>query len=178
MGWPFRHSRRHRSLTIEIRLAAEADLPYLPAIERAAADAFVGRDIPFEAITGVTPAEAWRPALDAGTLWIADDGEPVGFLGATRHGRRLHIDEFDIRPSHQGRGLGRRMLGEVIGWARGEGLESLSLTTFAHIPWNAPFYASCGFIALGEDLPADLGAVLAAETARGLPNGVAMRLSL
>jgi GNAT superfamily N-acetyltransferase len=160
-------------------LAREDDLPRLPAIEQSAAEAFRPLDVPyFASISQLGPAETWRPALNDGTLWVADDGAPVAFLAASRHGERLHIDEFDVLQSHQGRGLGRRMLDEVIGWAREQGFGCLTLTTFADIPWNAPFYASCGFAPLGEDAPAALKAILAREAARGLPNRVAMRLGL
>lgn len=134
--------------------------------------------MPLELISTPSPAEAWRPTLAAGTLWVADDDGPVAFLAATRLGDRLHIDEFDVAPAHQGRGLGRRILAEVIAWARAEGLAGLSLTTFANIPWNAPFYASVGFATLEDDLARDLEDKLAAETARGLADRVAMQLRL
>jgi GNAT superfamily N-acetyltransferase len=88
------------------------------------------------------------------------------------------VDEFDIDQRWQGRGVGRRMMDEVIAWARREGFASVTLTTFANIPWNAPFYASFGFVPLGEDAPEPLRAILARETARGLPDRVGMRLTL
>ena len=58
------------------------------------------------------------------------------------------------------------------------GLPALTLTTFRSVPWNAPYYARCGFVALS---PAQLGPglteVLAAEAALGLDmtDRVAMR---
>ena len=109
---------------------------------------------------------------------MADDaaGEVVAFLAATRHGERLHIDEFDVAQRAQGQGLGRRMLNHVIAWARREGLEALSLTTFQSVPWNAPFYRSCGFELWEQDLAADVAAALADEASRGLKDRCAMRL--
>lgn len=102
----------------------------------------------------------------------------MAFLAATRHGERLHIDEFDVMQGHQGRGLGRRMMEQVIVWARGQGVTNLTLTTFSSIPWNAPFYASFGFEPLGAEAPDELRAILTREGARGLPDRVAMRLEL
>jgi GNAT superfamily N-acetyltransferase len=178
MGQPTRQAGRDGSLIIQVRRGREADLPHLPDIERAAAEAFRGLDVPFHLISQPGPAETWRPAVDAGTLWVADDAGPVAFLAATRDGDRLHIDEFDVLPERQGRGLGRRMLLEVVEWARAEGLTSVTLTTFAGVAWNAPFYASCGFQTLGEAAPAVLRRILEAEASKGLPDRVAMELRL
>ncbi|WP_374470472.1 GNAT family N-acetyltransferase [Phenylobacterium sp.] len=180
MGWPERHRGGDGSLTIQIRFAREDDLPRLPVIEQSAAQAFRALEVPyFELISQLGPVDTWRPALEAGTLWVADDGDgPVGFLAATREGDRLHIDEFDVMQDQQGRGLGRRMMGAVIAWARREGVARLTLTTFSNIAWNAPFYTSFGFRPLGDDMPEDLRAILAREAARGLPDRVAMELAL
>jgi GNAT superfamily N-acetyltransferase len=130
--------------------------------------------VPFHLLSRPSPADRWRPALEAGLLWVARDDEPVAFLAATRTGPRLHIDEFDVARAHQGRGLGRRMLAHVIEWARAAGVESLSLTTFRSVPWNGPFYASCGFAEWPEGVPE----ILAAEAAKGLQDRIAMRLAL
>ena len=121
----------------------------------------------------------WVPAQADGTVWVAEDaGELIGFLAGTRRGDRLHIDEFDVVQSAQGRGVGRRMMAHVTDWARREGLASLSLTTFAGVPWNAPFYRSCGFADWEGDLPADVVEALAYEASVGLTDRCAMRLVL
>jgi GNAT superfamily N-acetyltransferase len=127
-----------------------------------------------------SPVDRWIPLQAAGTLWVADDatGAVVGFLAATRIGQRLHIDEFDVARPAQGRGLGRTLLGYVVEWARREGLASLSLTTFRSVPWNAPFYRSCGFEVWEDDLAPDVAAALAHEAARELKDRCAMRLRL
>ena len=124
--------------------------------------------------------ERWAPLQAAGTLWVADDeaGALVAFLAATRRGQRLHIDEFDVAQSAQGQGLGRRMLNQVIDWARRERLAALSLTTFRSVPWNAPFYRSCGFELWEDDLADDIAAALADEASRDLKDRCAMRLTL
>lgn len=58
---------------------------------------------------------------------------------------RLHIDEVDVLRAFQSQGIGRALLGAAADWARTKGLQTLSLTTFRDVPWNAPFYASFGF---------------------------------
>lgn len=116
--------------------------------------------------------------MEAGCLWVAESGGLLAFLAATRRGRRLHIGEFDVAHGHQGRGVGRRMMAQVIVSAQVAGLEGLSLTTFRNVPWNAPFYESCGFGEWTSEVPPDIVAILADELAKGLQDRCAMRLDL
>ncbi|MDZ4375602.1 MAG: GNAT family N-acetyltransferase [Phenylobacterium sp.] len=163
-------------MTTSPRLAVEADLEHLPGIELSAASAFEGRDVPAFLFTDFAPAEAYRPHLNGGTLWVIDDGQaPVAFLAARVEGDRLHIDELDVRRDQQGQGLGRRLLEQAAQWSRDQGLARLSLTTFRDIPWNAPFYARFGFRAWPVDeAPATIRQALRNEAAKGLANRCAM----
>ncbi len=136
----------------------------------------MGCDVPAFLLSDASPAEAWRPQLEAGTLWVADDEGPVGFLAATRDGDRLHIDEMDVEQAVQGQGVGRRLLAHAIDQARRSGVARVSLTTFRNVPWNAPFYASMGF-AEDDSIPA-LQEHLRTERARGLTDRCAMVLHL
>ena len=150
-----------------------------PRIERSAASAFEGQDVPAALFTDFAPPEAYRPHLAAGTLWVVEnEGRPVAFLAALPHGERLHIDELDVLRDHQGRGIGRRLLSHAIEWARVEGFKTLSLTTFRVIPWNAPFYASAGFRDWDPDeAPASIRQALRKEAAMGLKDRCAMRMA-
>ena len=48
-------------------------------------------------------------------------------------------------------------------------MPALTLTTFAEVPWNAPYYARCGFTVLDESaIGPDLRAVRAREADHGL----------
>ncbi|WP_438023597.1 GNAT family N-acetyltransferase [Sorangium sp. So ce233] len=166
-----------------VRPAIEADLYRLPEIERSASEAFRGTDLNFEALTSVTPAEGWRDALRAGTLWVVDDGagRPIAFLGAEAVGDELHIREFDVDLDHQGQGLGRRLLSHVIAWARTAKFQALTLTTFRTVPWNGPFYAALGFRELPPaETSSRLIAILKNEARHGLDPAqrCAMRLDL
>ena len=147
-------------------------------MELSAAQSFRGRDVPDRVFTEFTPAGAWAGRQAAGTLWVATDaGRIEAFLGATVHGDRLHIDEFAVAEGHQGKGLGRRMLERVVGWARDRGFRRLSLTTFQDVPFNGPFYASAGF-RVWEPAPPEIEALLAGEAGRGLKNRCAMVMEL
>lgn len=181
MGRSRRHARCHRGLKpIEIRPAREIDLAELPRIELSAAQKFVGRNVPAHLLTDVATAEAYRPHLLAGTLWVADEnGAPVAFLAALAEGDRLHVDELDVRQDRQGRGLGRRLLDHAAQWARENGLRRMSLTTFRSIPWNAPFYASVGFREWPEaEAPATVRQALMNEATKGLTDRCAMLMDL
>ncbi len=180
VGRTRRYGGRHRRLTIEVRRATEIDLSALPAIERSAAAAFEGQDVPAWLLTDSSPADNWRPQLNAGTLWVAEvGGQPVGYLAASRFEDRLHIDEIDVMRDHQGVGLGRALLATAAEHAREMGLRRLSLTTFRHIAWNAPFYASFGFQEWDpQEAPASIRQMLLYEAARGLTNRCAMVMDL
>ncbi|NOV23449.1 GNAT family N-acetyltransferase [Cupriavidus necator] len=160
-----------------IRLAAVADLPRLPDIELAAAALFPEGDLPALLRLVSTPDSALAAAQREGRLWVAERaGEIAGFALASRNGACGYLDEMDVHPDHGRRGIGRALVGTVQGWARANGLRTLNLTTFAHLPWNAPFYASMGFRRLedGELCPL-LAEALAAQRAAGLRQRVAMR---
>jgi len=77
----------------------------------------------------------------------------------------------------QQQGHGRRLMQAAIDWARQRRLQAVTLTTFRSIPWNAPFYASMGFIEL-KTPPPHLAATLVDEVARGFEDRCAMRLAL
>ena len=68
-----------------------------------------------------------------------------------------------------GLGVGRSLLEHLAVRAAADGVRSLTLTTFAQVPWNAPYYARCGFWRLtpAELLPG-LRAIREREAARGL----------
>ncbi|WP_397417093.1 GNAT family N-acetyltransferase [Phenylobacterium sp.] len=131
-------------------------------------------------LTAVAPAEAYRPHLETGLLWVVDDaGEAVAFLAARIAGDRLHIDELDVRQDRQGLGLGRRLLAHAKAEALARGLARLSLTTFRSIPWNAPYYARFGFRGWpAAEAAEDVQQALANETSRGLKDRCAMVMDL
>ncbi len=67
------------------------------------------------------------------------------------------------------RGIGRLLLEHLAGYAAATGAKALTLTTFADVPWNAPYYVRCGFHDLADaDLTPGLRAVREHEAARGL----------
>ncbi|CAN5195469.1 hypothetical protein BH09ACT1_BH09ACT1_10950 [soil metagenome] len=47
---------------------------------------------------------------------------------------------------HGRQGLGRALVETAKSEAAARGFTELSLRTYAEVPWNAPFYRTCGFI--------------------------------
>ena len=127
-------------------------------------------------------AEDHRPFAVQGLVWVAEDaGRLIGFATCEAFEHELHLWELAVRQEAQGKGAGRALISAVVDEARARGLPEVTLTTFRDIPWNAPFYARCGFVEIPEaEFGAFLTLVRAKETEIGLDvaNRCAMRLAL
>ncbi|MFP3992427.1 GNAT family N-acetyltransferase [Streptomyces sp. E11-3] len=162
---------------MRIRRATAAELPVLQGIERAAGAPF--RDLGMAEIADDEPPEL--DLLDefrrAGRAWVAVDrpdqpgapAAPLAYLIAEPVDDALHIEQVSVHPDAAGRGLGRTLIAYAAERAREEGLTALTLTTFAEVPWNAPYYTRLGFHTLQEaELTAGLRKICAQEAEHGL----------
>jgi GNAT superfamily N-acetyltransferase len=166
-----------------IRPGRPEDAERLREIEREAGRRFADVGLPEVAADEPPPAERLVAYAEAGRCWVASDpgGAPAGYVIADVVDGCAHVEQLSVLPDHQGRGLGRRLLGAVESWAAGSGLSALTLTTFADVPWSRPLYEHLGFRCLAEDeLGPGLAGVRDAETAHGLDPSrrVAMRREL
>ncbi|WP_455885924.1 GNAT family N-acetyltransferase [Pseudomonas rustica] len=165
-----------------IRPTLEGDVQYLPDVERSAAQAFVGWPaLAWLAQGDVMDCAAHRAFVEAGGSWVAEDpaGHIVGFACARLADQALHLYEISVCQEAQGRGVGRRLLQQVVNAARCAGVRELTLTTFVDVPWNAPFYARFGFEVIdAELLGTRLREILANEQAHAFHGRCAMRLCL
>jgi len=165
-----------------IRLARPQDAGQIGAIETSAGDLFrTLPDVAWVADNPPDPPEAFLPLIEDGTVWVAEHppGIAAGVLIAQAIDEELHVWELAVARLAQQQGLGRALLDTACEFARGSGLRAVTLTTFRHVAWNGPFYARYGFVELGEaEMNAVLRAIVAEETARGLPNRCAMRFQL
>jgi ribosomal protein S18 acetylase RimI-like enzyme len=92
-----------------------------------------------------------------------------------------HVEQVSVLPDHQGAGIGRALLDRVGAWALQNGRSAITLTTFAHVPWNAPLYRHFGFTVLAEsEIGPELRAICVKEAAHGLDPAmrVCMRLEV
>ncbi|KMM73845.1 acetyltransferase [Xanthomonas sp. NCPPB 1128] len=170
-------------MTGRIRLAREQELARLPEIERRAGALLLGHPAQAVFARHALDAEALRAGLACGQLWVALDEEDrcVGYLLGGRLDDSFHVQQMDVDPRYGRRGHGRALLRHACAAAAAAGFQCALLTTLRDVPWNAPFYASEGFVELP---PAQWGPQLRAtwrqEAALGFPMHlrVAMRCPL
>lgn len=157
-------------------------MPFLPGIEDAAGELFSVDDLPEPGRSTGLSLEQFHAAVTAHRVWVAvEQGHemPVGFVMAEVVEGCWHLLELDVHPDHARRGIGSRLLEHALEVAAGRGFERATLTTFEHVPWNAPFYARRGFRELPVDeLSAGLARILVREYALGMRRRVAMARTL
>lgn len=161
-----------------LRDARQDDLAFLPAIERAAETVF-----PPERLTPSTSLlshSQLTQALADDCLWVATANDVViGFCAAERINEDLHILEVDVLPPWQRNGIGRALLNRAIESGREKACRRITLTTFADLAWNGPFYKSLGFSEITPGArEVRLSAQLAKEKAMGYTQRVAMAFLL
>ena len=136
---------------MRIRAARVTEFPTLQAIERAAGLMFCDIGMPEIAQYDPWPLPVMAAHQDAGRWWVAanDGDEPVAYLirallmAACRSSRS---PSTAAAPAAAWRAL----LDHAANRAAADSLPALTLTTFAHVPWNAPYYARCGFRVLDD----------------------------
>ncbi|MDK1329016.1 GNAT family N-acetyltransferase [Arthrobacter sp. zg-Y1143] len=127
-----------------IRSAEPEDLPFLPALESASDALLDGASGLRDAATALPPA-ATLPEFAAARRILVAGRPPVGFARLEEADGEAHLEQLSVHPDAAGAGLGRTLVKAALGWAREQGYASMTLCTFADVPFNAPFYASCGF---------------------------------
>ncbi|MGW4159483.1 GNAT family N-acetyltransferase [Streptomyces sp. NPDC004788] len=159
---------------MRIRVAEAAELPLLQDIERAAGEAFRALGMGEIADDEPLPLDVLEGYRSAGRAWVAVEetgGRPVAYLLADTVDGAAHIEQVSVHPDAAGRGVGRALIEHLAAAAREQGLSALTLTTFADVPWNAPYYTRLGFRRLDEGDPAlteGLREISLAEAAHGL----------
>ncbi|MGH8860794.1 MAG: GNAT family N-acetyltransferase, partial [Jatrophihabitantaceae bacterium] len=131
----------------EIRRALPADLEHLPEIDSRADSLFrvAGLNLPKIPF----PLDALH---DSRAVFVAGR-PPVAFVQIDEVDGIAHIQELAVLPSHMRQGLGSLLLDAACEWARGAGYPAITLTTYAEVPWNAPYYEAREFAELAELTP-------------------------
>ncbi|WP_307814359.1 GNAT family N-acetyltransferase [Nocardioides baculatus] len=153
-----------------VRPARARDLSDLAAIEDSGLPMF-------EAVLGDLTGDALAsPAVDGreraaepGFVLVAGD-PAVGFAHVRFLDAHAHLDQLSVRPEHMRQGIGTALVEAAAERAALKGHGSLTLTTYADLPWNAPFYARNGFVEVAADEPrtASQLAISATEEELGL----------
>jgi GNAT superfamily N-acetyltransferase len=129
----------------DVRPARREDLDQVTAIESEADQTFVPLFGPLD----WRPTKGqWRMAAP-GFLLVA--GEPVaGFAHVMELEGIAHLEQLAVRPALHRQGIGTTLVRAAMDEAARRGYAEISLCTYADVPWNAPFYASLGFVELAH----------------------------
>jgi len=134
-------------MTATIRAIRPDEVALIPTIERDAAARF--REVGLGAIAdGDVSSEAFIRAIKAkgAALGAELEGTLVGFALAGVLDDALHLYELSVATAHHGRGIGGALLAALDAEAARRHLPAVTLSTFADVPFNAPFYARRGFV--------------------------------
>ena len=87
------------------------------------------------------PPTSSPPPWATDRLLVAVEGDRVvGFVLLEEVDGRGHVEEVSVHPGGQGAGVGTALLEAARAWAAAAGLDGVTLTTFADVPWNRPWY--------------------------------------
>lgn len=154
-----------------IRPTTAADLVLLADIERAAGTAFGEIGMALIAADDPLSLEELRGYHSSGRAWVATDerDRPIAYVLVDDVDGCTHVAQVSVHPDHARRGVGRRLLEHVVAWTAARGATAVTLTTFLEVPWNAPYYARCGFRMLTEgELTPGLRSIRKQEGIRGM----------
>lgn len=153
---------------IRIRMASDQDYQTTEAIENRAD----------ELLIEFLRATDWPPATSAAerahargfTLLAVDEvgGGTIGFAQVTETNESAHLEQLSVLPEFGRLGYGRQLVHAAADEVQRRGYLQISLRTFAGVPWNMPFYTSCG-IAQSEPSSPFQRQLLATEIELGLP---------
>lgn len=139
------------------RIAEDADLPLLQEIESAAAQLF----------SPLMDTRDWSVPPDrmgSGGMVLVVGTPAAGFAHVTKIDGRFRLDHVAVHPDHARQGLGTELVYAAAELVAARGGDSLSLVTFADIPWNAPFFEALGFVPV-DSIPSELADLMARESA-------------
>lgn len=133
-------------MPIFVRPAMHADLALVEQIENGADSLLIELLAPAEWDRAVAGSE--RAALPGFVLVSSEtaDVAAVGFVHVIEGDNFVHLEQLSVLPRYGRRGHGRALVEAAKLEAKSRGENCMTLRTFADVPWNAPFYATCGFV--------------------------------
>lgn len=127
--------------TERVRIADDGDLEQLVEIETRA-DEIYSVDV----VAQLPPSANDPVSLRSAAVVLVAERPPVGFARVDVVDGLAHLEQLSVLPEHTRRGLGTALVEAACRWAVDRGFPAMTLITFADVPWNAPFYASLGFV--------------------------------
>ena len=126
-----------------------------------------GFDSSFEGLVAKIIAD-FLASFDAARerCWIADiDGMPVGSVFLVRHSDEIaRLRLLLVEPAGRGQGLGKRLVGECIGFAKACGYRQITLWTQNNLLAARKIYRDHGFAVVGSQPHRSFGQDLVDET--------------
>ena len=149
-----------------IRLALDADLPFLAGIEDAGDTLFAER---FDGVDWPASSSGEERAAEPGILLVAvdDEGTVVGFAHVLDLDGHWHLEQIAVDPAHGRHGIGAALLEATHAELVARGVREVTLMTYADVPWNGPFYARHGYVEL-DPLPERLEPMRETELRMGM----------
>jgi len=139
-------------MDIKIRKATPNDFVNLPAIEKEAAQAFAEAGFVDIAEMDPLPASFYDGLPPAAIILVAEQADKItGFCVVIKIDGEAHLKELSVSYNSSGKGIGKALLQQAVHEAYGKDYQAMTLTTFADLPFNAPFYQHCGFKAFIPD---------------------------
>jgi len=129
-----------------IRPAQVRDIACLEEIENAA-DTLLVRFL--NPVDWESAPSGQARASTTGFILVAADSEDddaCGFVHVLEFEGFAHLEQLSVVPERGQQGVGRELVDASLTEAARRGFESMTLRTYADVPWNAPFYATCGFV--------------------------------
>jgi ribosomal protein S18 acetylase RimI-like enzyme len=153
-----------------IRAPDASELEQLRAIERAAGALFIDVGMPDIAADEPFTVEELTAYLDEGRIWVVVENDTLaGYALVDIVDGNAHLEQLSVDPKQGRRGHGTALLGHVCAWAGDNGHDTVTLTTFEHVEWNAPYYVRHGFRVMAEaEIGPELRQLRDEETRHGL----------
>jgi len=131
----------------DIRLAEPEDAAALTDVEQKSAQLF--------AVAGFElPGDWGSVGAMRETLAVLVSGRPpTGFVRLGEMDGCALIELVAVVPSKMRSGVGRALVEAACIWAIVRGYPSVLVSTYRDVPWNAPFFESCGFSVVAEPGP-------------------------
>lgn len=139
-------------MPLSVRRARQVDYALLPSIERDAAQIFRAHGLDDVAQMEPSGVEVYDRLPEKAAVFVAEDDRQciIGFAVVTEIDGEAYLKEISVRRAASGKGAGRMLLNQTLAWAA-KHYRWMVLTTFADIPFNAPFYRKAGFEVFAPD---------------------------
>jgi GNAT superfamily N-acetyltransferase len=128
----------------DVRPVRSDEMELLPELERAA-------DLMFATLgVGPLPGPGTVEEFESALVVLVSGDPPVGLARIDDLVGGAHLEQLSVHPDHGRAGIGRALLKGACQWAATAGYDEITLATYRDVRWNGPFYASEGFVEVGQ----------------------------